>query len=165
MTSSCRLPFVLLLVLIGALPLIACSAPNSPSLSTEDEQQIRALEQAYVDAWLRDDTAAILATLSPDVVLMPGGSHPLVGLDAAREFWWPNDGSRTTITSYTTTIDEIGGNAFLAYLRGTGVLSFIYERDTLRIEQSSRNMTLTIVRKETGNAWRITRRMWAPLGQ
>ena len=112
MTSSCRLPFVLLLVIIGELPLIACSTPNSPSLSTEDEQQIRALEQAYVDAWLRDDTAAILATLSPDVVLMPGGSHPLVGLDAAREFWWPNDGSRTTITTYTTTIDEIGATLF-----------------------------------------------------
>lgn len=156
---------VLLFVLTGAVSFMACSGFDNAYLTAEDRQQIRTLEGAYVDAWLRDDSAAVLATLGPDVVLMPGGSHPLIGLDAAREFWWPDDGSRTTITTYTTTIDEIGGRGPLAYVRGTGALDFIYERDTVRIEQSSENMTLTIVRKGEDGVWRITHRMWASLGE
>jgi len=152
-------------VLAGALSLAACSVADRSLLSAKDEEKIHALEQAYVDAWVRGDSAAVLATLSPDIVLMPGGSQPLIGLDAAREYWWPDDGSRTTITAYTSTILEIRGSASLAYVRGASALNFIYERDTVRIEQSSRSMSLTIVRKGAGNEWRIIRRMWAPLNR
>jgi ketosteroid isomerase-like protein len=153
------------LVLIAAYPIAGCSVSDPSLLSTKDEQKIRALEQAYVDAWVRGDSAAVLATLSPDVVLMPGGGLPIVGLDAARGYWWPDDGSRTTITAYTSTIFEIRGSASLAYVRGASALDFVYERDSVRVEQSSRSMSLAIVRKGAGNEWRITHRMWAPLSQ
>lgn len=124
---------------------------------------IHGLDSAYVDAWLRDDTAAVLATLASDAVLMPVGQRPLTDLDAIGDFWWPTDGSHTRVTAYTTTIDEIGGGPDLAYVRGTGQLAFTYEKDGVRSNVTSRNMTLTLVKRAADGQWRISRRMWGPL--
>lgn len=149
-----------------ALVLVALSATGCASpaeLSDADRHAIRALDSAYVQAWLRDDTTGVLATLEPDAVLMPAGVRPLAGLDAIRSFWWPDDGSRTRVTAYRATVDEIGGTPTLAWARGTGALTFTYEKDTVRTEQSSHNMTLTVVAKQPDGSWRIRRRMWGPL--
>ena len=141
--------------------LLACG--GTAGLSTADRAAIRGLDSAYVDAWLRDDTAGVLATLASDAVLMPAGQRPLTDRAAIRDFWWPRDGSRTRITAYTTTIDEITGAGDLAYVRGTGELAFIYEKAGVRSEITSRNMTLTIVKRGPEGRWRIARRMWGPL--
>ena len=140
----------------------ATAAPLA-SLSRADVAAIRALDSAYVAAWLRDDTAAVLATLAPDAVLMPAGARPVAGHEAIRRFWWPSDGSRTRVTAYRTTVDEVSGAGALAYVRGTGTLSFTYERDTVRMEQTSRTMTLTVVARQPDGSWRIHRRMWGNL--
>lgn len=136
----------------------ACGRPTT--LSSQDRIALHRLDSAYVDAWLRDDTAAVLATLAPDVVLMPAGVGPLRGDSAIRAFWWPHDGSRTRVTAYQSTIDEIDGTPELAYIRGTGAMSFTYQKDTVRIQQTSRNMTLTIAARRPDGSWRIRRRMW-----
>jgi ketosteroid isomerase-like protein len=94
---------------------------------------------------------------------MPAGVRPLETPEAIREFWWPRDGSRTRVTGYTTTIEEIGGTQDLAYMRGTGELSFVYEKDTLRLEPTNRNMTLTLLARSADGRWRIRRRMWGPM--
>lgn len=147
------------------LPLGGCLATQSEgaALSAADRAAIRALDSAYVAGWLANDAGAVLATLDPEVILMPAGNRPLIGLDAARGFWWPSDGSRTTITSYTATIDELDGTPALAYVRGTSTLAFTYERDTLRANGTSKTLTLTLLRKSPDGRWRITRRMWGPL--
>lgn len=143
------------------LAAVACAAPGA--LTEEDRQAIRALDSAYVDAWLRDDTAAVMATLAPGAILMPAGVRPLEGDSAIRSFWWPTDGSRTRILAYETTVDEIDGGDSLAFVRGTGALHFVYEKDPTRLEQASRNMTLTVVARQADGSWRIHRRMWGPL--
>jgi len=145
------------------LAVIACNTPAG--LSDADRVAIRQLDSDYVDAWLRDDTAAVLATLAPSAVLMPAGQRPLTDLNAIRGFWWPTDGSRTRITAYETTIDDIGGGPDWAYVRGTGQLAFTYEQDSVRSEVTSRNMTLTIVTRGADGRWRIAHRMWGPLAQ
>lgn len=150
--------------LAAALLLSACgSGQGTAPLTEADSAALRAVDRAYVEAWLADDTAAVLATLAPDAVLMPAGARPLATPEAIREFWWPRDGSRTRVTGYTTTIDEIGGTRDLAYMRGTGQLSFVYEKDTLRLEQTNRNMTLTLLARAADGGWRIRRRMWGPM--
>jgi len=152
-----------LAAVLQTLGVLACG--GGAGLSDADRTAIQQLDSAYVGAWLRDDTAAVLATLAPDAVLMPAGQRPLTDLESIRAFWWPADGSRTRITAYTTTVDEIGGGPDLAYARGTGQLAFIYEKDTVRMQLASRNMTLMIVRRGTDGRWRIARRMWGPLAQ
>jgi hypothetical protein len=79
-----------LTVPIALAAVAACEGP--PSLTDEDRAVIHALDSAYVNAWLQDDTAAVLATLAPDAILMPAGVHPLQGDSAIRGFWWPADG-------------------------------------------------------------------------
>jgi ketosteroid isomerase-like protein len=148
----------------GLALLVTAAACGGPAgLSARDREAIRALDSAYVTAWLRDDTAAVLATLAPEAILMPAGVRPLVGDSAIRNFWWPTDGSRTRIVHYESTIDEIDGQEPVAYARGAGTLRFTYEKDTVRVEQSSRTMTLTILVRQDDGEWRIHRRMWGPL--
>ena len=150
--------------LATALLLCACNRwPGTAALTAADSIALRAVDQAYVEAWLADDTAAVLATLTPDAVLMPAGVRPLDTPQAIRDFWWPRDGSRTRVTQYTTTIDEIVGTQHLAYLRGTGRLSFTYQKDTLHVEQTNQNMTLTVLARTTDGRWRIRSRMWGPM--
>ena len=144
-----------------ALAHVACT--SVPSLSDADRQAIEALDTAYVNAWLQDDTAGVLATLAPDAVLMPGGVRPITGDAAIRQFWWPTDGSSTRVTAYTTTIDEIEGTASIAYVRGTGAITFTYAKDTVVTELTSNNMTLTVLTKQSDGRWLISRRMWAGL--
>jgi ketosteroid isomerase-like protein len=137
---------------------VSCGRPST--LSPGDRAALHLLDSAYVKAWLQDDTAAVLATLAPDAVLMPAGVGPLQGDSAIRSFWWPRDGSRTRITAYQSTVDEIDGTPTLAYMRGTGTMSFRYEKDTVRMQQTSRNMTLTVAARQPDGSWRIRRRMW-----
>ena len=150
--------------LAAALLFSACHAgPDHATLIAADSTALRALDQAYVQAWLADDTAAVLGTLAPDAVLMPAGARPLTTRDAIRDFWWPRDGSHTRITQYAATIDEIAGLRDLAYMRGTGRLTFTYVKDTLHLEQTSRTMTLTLLTRAPDGRWRIRSRMWGPI--
>lgn len=155
-----------LIRLLLAAPFLACQpvAPEEETLlSPEDVQAIRSLESAYADAWLRDDTTAVLATLDTAPVLQPAGQRPLVGLEAVRRFWWPGDGSETRILSYETSVDEVGGGGSWAFSRGTGVLTFTWRREGPPQTISSRSMSLTVYRRNSVGDWRIARRMWGPL--
>lgn len=93
-----------------------CQA-DTATLSDRDREAIRALTEAYVAGWLRDDTTAVMNTLAPDAVIMPAGMQPIIGQEAIRAFWWPGDGSRTQVTSFTLTVDEMGGNTRTAWVR------------------------------------------------
>lgn len=146
-----------------AQAVIFAGCGRGDSLPATDERAIRDLDQAYVVAWVRDDTAGVLATLADDGVIMPGGIRPLTTRREIQEFWWPRDGSRTRVTAYTTSIDEIRGTGSLAFVRGTGTVTFAYEKDSVATQQTTHNMTLTIVVKGSDGRWRISRRMWAPV--
>lgn len=146
-----------------ALLLAACAAAP-PALAPEDEAAVGALEESYRLAWLANDSAAVMATLAPDAVLMPAGVEPLVGDAAIRSFWWPADGSVTTITGYDIAVDEVSGSGDLAYLRGHADLAFTYvSPEGESSELTSRAAHLSIARRAPGGEWRIARRAWSAL--
>ena len=58
---------------------------------------------------------------------MPAGQHPLTTPNDVRSFWWPSDGSHTRILTFQRTIDEIGGESNVAWVRGTDTLTFTYD--------------------------------------
>ena len=148
--------------------LLACGgprrepAPGVRPFTADDERAVRAVDSAYVDAWLRDDTAGVLATLAPDAVLMPAGQHPLMSVAEIRGFWWPQDGSHTKILTFSRQLDEVGGQGDIAWTRGTDTLTFTYGKGAAApTPQGSRSMTLAVLRRERGGNWRISRMMWA----
>ncbi len=139
-------------------------AAGHAALTAADRAAVRALEESYRTAWLANDSAAVMATLVSDAVLMPAGVEPLVGDSAIRAYWWPDDGSRTTITRYDIDLDEVDGSGDLAYVRGRGLLEFTYvgpggEASDLASEAAH----LSIARRGEDGRWRIIRRAWSRL--
>jgi uncharacterized protein (TIGR02246 family) len=143
---------------------LACGKDTTPgrSLTARDSSDIETVRAAYVQAWLADDTSGVLATLDSDAVLLPPGRLPLKGEREIRAFWWPTDGSRTTITAFDWTLDEMVGTRELAFTRGISTVAWRYEKNTVRMEQTTRSTNLTILVRGADGRWRILRQMWGP---
>ena len=152
------------LSILAAGFLLACqdSTRHPASLTGQDSAAIESLRVEYVRAWLQDDTTGVLATLDSGAVLLPPGQLPVKGSAAIRAFWWPTDGSRTTITDFEWTVDELEGTPELAYTRGVSTVGWRYQKDTVRSEQSSRSVSLTILAPGADGRWRLVRQMWGP---
>jgi uncharacterized protein (TIGR02246 family) len=147
-------------IVIAATAGCATTSPPVSSFTVDDERAVRSIDSTYVAAWLRDDTSAVMNTLAPDVVLMPTGQQILASPNAVRSFWWPADGSHTKILTFQRTIDEVGGEANLAWMRGTDSLVFTYVKSGTSTQMTSRSMTLAVFRKQADGTWRISRMMW-----
>ena len=149
--------------LTGIAVATACASSRrvAPPLSDQDRAAIRANDSAYVADWLKDDTSGVLSHFTDDAVLIPGGLRPLSGLAAARAFWFPSDGSHTKLAMFTRSLDEIEGDAEVAYVRGSDSLRFSYARNGTIQEQAMRSVTLAVVRRRPDGTWRISRMMWA----
>ena len=122
------------------------------------------MEEAYRTGWLSNDSAAVMATLAPGAVLMPAGVPPLVGDSAIRSYWWPSDGSITTIDSYEIEVAEVEGSGDMAYLRGNGSLAFTYQDAEGEVSHlTSRAAHLSIAHRADDGTWWITRRSWSAI--
>jgi len=141
----------------------ACTAPENATLTDADRRAIQALDSSFVAAWLKDDTAGVMATLSADAVLMPSGRHPLIGHESIRAYWWPDDGSHTRIDAFVSRIEEVGGMNGMAFIRGDDSLTFTYSKGASGFTQSSRTVTLSVVARLPDGRWEFTRRMWSPV--
>ena len=141
---------------------IGCSRTQTgqATLPAEDNRAIRALDSAYVAAWLRDDTAGVLNTLAPDAVLLAAGQFPLTTPAEIKAFWWPGDSSRTRILTFDRVVDELRGAGDIAYMRGRDSLTYTYDKGSTHTRQSSRSMTLGVLRKSPDGGWKISRMMW-----
>lgn len=152
----------LLLLTVAAMLLAgACSRGPAPV----DEKSLRDLYSAYVEAWLKDDTAeqekAVLALFSRDAVIMPGGGlPPAEGLKSLREFWFPDGGGPTKVTHFTHEIDSVDVAAPIGVVSGRYTMSFAHEGQS--VTQAGNYM---IVAVQAGGGWRIKRMIWndAPL--
>jgi ketosteroid isomerase-like protein len=154
----------------GAAALVAvvvscCDGSASPSapLSPQARSAASAATVAYRDAWLSNRPDAVMATLTPDAVLLPSGMEPISGTAAIRAFWWPPDGPVTMITAMDQTIDEIAGEGDLAIVRGHGSLTFTMSQSGRETTRTQRSTFLNVVRRQGDGAWKITHRMWSDL--
>lgn len=152
------------LLLLGLGLVLACGDDtySGQGLTARDSSAIEAVRTAYVQAWLADDTSGVLATLDTGAVLLPPGRLPLKGEREIRAFWWPTDGSRTTITAFDWTLDEMVGTRGLAFTRGISTVGWRHQKDTVRAEQTTRSTNLTILVRGADGRWRILRQMWGP---
>jgi ketosteroid isomerase-like protein len=136
---------------------------TSEALTPQDVADIRALDARFVRGWLDNDRAAVLGVYAPDAILFPPGTAPLHGIAAIRAFWWPADGSRTRITKFERTIDEIDGTQRLAFLRGTSSLAWNYEKDGQTTTQTSRSTDLFLLTCDAEGHWHVIRQIWNTL--
>jgi uncharacterized protein (TIGR02246 family) len=164
--KSIRLRVAVVVSLALALVLTAESIlaqGRSEKLSEADLAKIRAVNEAYAAAWLKNDAEAVLNTLAETAVLIPQGNRPVEGIEAIKKFWWPADGPRTTIKSFTISTDEVGGAGDIAYVRGTFQFSFSYEEKGKTTELTNAGNYLMLMKRQPDGSWRISHRMWGDL--
>lgn len=124
-------------------------------------EYVKTAFETYHKAWLEADSAALLRQMAPNAVLMPPGLSPISGLAAIRDYWFPQDGSRTTVTAFDYTLDDIRLDGNLAYVRGSSTLSFRYEKDGKTQTRSDvRHHRLMVFERQDDDTWLITCNMW-----
>lgn len=138
----------LLAVFSACSPLAAEPGPEAAA--------IRRAGEAYVEAWVANDRASVLATLADDAVLLPAHGRPaVVGKPAIEAFWWP-PGPPATVEAFSSTVDEAGAEGGVGWSRGSFELTFTWQGRTT----TQRGTFLMLFRREADGAWRITHRMW-----
>ena len=144
------------------LALGAAAAPAADAaLSAADEKAVREVVAEYQRAWLANDADSVLRLFTSDAVLMPHhGVEPVVGLDAARAFWFPKDGPAVTITELVMTVDQVGGTCGMAFARGHSRVAWRTGQGADATSSSNAGTNLMLLRRQADGGWRITHQMW-----
>ncbi len=133
-------------------------------LSPRDAVSVRAVMEKYRTAWLANDAAGVRSVFTPDAVIMPHhGLAPAVGMNAINNFWFPPGAAKTTILKYVRPIDEIGGDAGLAYVRGRSEIAWKVEDKGKTENWKTSGSYLAILTRQTDGQWRITHMIWDDL--
>ena len=151
------------MMLILALLLGVLQRSNVPPTGTSaTDAAAREVTMRYRDAWLANDAARVMATLTPDAVLLPSGLAPIAGTEAIKRFWFPAGGPATTVTAMEQTIDIAEGGGDIAVVRGRGTLTFTVAGSN----PSPTTLTSTfinVLRRQPDGRWLIAVRMWSDL--
>ncbi len=155
-----------LLYAIYCLFLIRCSSSNNQHLqrkTTKDEIAIRQIHQDYVDGWLSNDEENILGLLEEDSRIQPNSMTPIEGKNNIRAFWFPEDGSTTTINQFETEIISLDVRDTLAITVHTSLLDWTYQKDTIKFGMIQHGINTTLFRKQQDKTWKIWRSMWTDI--
>ena len=144
---------------MNAMLILFLIAPAMTAVSPAVEPALR-LEQAYLAAWNANDRRAVMATMASDAVIIPSGGAPIAGTDSIERFWFPDDGSRTEVTSYETVVDGARAEGDVAWIWGRGRLSFTWQKGEERIARTQQSTFTMIARRGKGGEWRIVHRAW-----
>ena len=151
----------LALTLLAVTPAHALAADSRGALSAADQTKIRAVVEAYRSAWVANDREAVLRVFAESAVLMPNrGIEPVLGKQAAREFWFPAGGPPTTITAFTLTIDQLDGARELAYVRGRSMVEWVTGTGPGAKRFRNAGTNLTVLRRQADGTWRVVVLMW-----
>jgi len=147
---------VIILFCATAALLASCAKEPAPA----DESSLRALDSAYVEAWLTPDAAdqekAVLALFDRDAEILPGGGAPPEdGIANVRKFWFPEGAPPTIVTHFTHEIGDIELSGDIGVVSGRYTLSFTYENQS--IAQAGNYL---FVAKNSPGGWRIKRMIW-----
>ena len=138
------------------LLLIANSCSVNTELSSTDINDIKQLEDDYVEGWFKENQQeAVLKTFEENVAFIPHhGDKPVIGIKALKDFFWPN-GIGGIVNSFNHYPDTIEGNNQVAWVRGRFDInySWIVEKDT--ITTVNEGNYVIIARKQDNNQWKI----------
>jgi uncharacterized protein (TIGR02246 family) len=150
-------------VAVFSLPALASAGSQecAASLSARDAQAVRDVLEAYRSAWLRGDAKGVLATLSPDAVLLPAhGAAPVVGTAAITQYWWPPDAPPTTITRLDITVEHLGGDCQVAFASGHDDVWWTVVENGVTKTHGHPGTYLDVFVRMPDGVWRIARHMW-----
>ena len=151
---------------VAILVVVRATALSEPpdcgaGLSSADAAAIREVIETYRASWLRGDENGVLATFTPDAVLLPAhGASPVVGMAAIRSYWFPLGAAPTTITKLEITTEGLSGDCLIAYLHGRDDVSWSTVEHGVTKEYGHPGTYLNVMTKMPDGSWRIARHMW-----
>lgn len=133
---------------------------NTHALQAADVAAIKATIEAYRTAWLANDSKAVLATFTDDAVLLPAhGSQPVVGISAIEKYWF-TPGPPTIVTGLDITVEQVDGNATLAFAWGTDNVAWTVTESGQTHRHFHPGTYLNVMKKLPDGSWRIQAHMW-----
>lgn len=148
------------IVFVGLLAAGGCaSVPGrvAPSSAGESQDIARITERsrAFSAAYVRGDTAAMVAMYTPDAVIFPNNSEMLAGPEALLRYWTIPDGDR--IVRHVATPTQIRVDGDHAYDYG------VYEAEVIRQGQprpTTRGKYVIVWQRGADREWRIKLDIW-----
>ena len=131
------------------------------SPNADDAALIRAVLERYRTSWLANDPVGVQSCFTEDAVLMPHhGLDPIVGRKAINDFWFASSSAKTVVSKFERTIDEIGGDGSVSFVRGHSEVVWRIEDKGTAQEWRTHGSYLAILKKKPGSGWLITHLMW-----
>lgn len=129
----------------------ACAAPPPVQTPQDVSAEIRAANDAFVNAFMQGDAPTVAALYTPDAELLPPGSDVVSGTDAIQAFWQAV--MESGVASATLTTVEALGVDSLAYEVGRYALA---AADGAPIDQGK----YIVIWHRTPEGWRLHRDIW-----
>ena len=139
------------------LPLAVTTQP--PSFTDGDRAAVLKVTHEYRDGWLANDPARVMATLTPDAVLLPSGMAPIQGTAAIKAFWFPAK-PVTRVTAMELAVRDLHGDGAIAVARGEGSLTYTLDGGA---PVTQRSWFVNVLKKQINGRWLITQRAWSDL--
>lgn len=152
--------FFLTLVVIA----VSCSM-DKHVFTPSDQDTINEIRRNYTNGWLANDSQTILDLFAEDATIIPGKLSPITGKENIKEYWFPEDGSETTIHTYSVELLELNGTDSMAYSLEKGILNFTYTLNDFSTTKESISHASTVYRKNRQGEWKIISRMWTNLNE
>ncbi len=144
--------------IINAL-VVAVLTVGPPVLADEDHDAaaLRALDQAYANAWMNGDADGVMALFTEDATLVPHhGVAPVKGRDAIRKNWFDPDFAPTVVPESVRQPAEIFISGDIGVVRGRARLVWEYEGTRTTIPEG--NYVMIAIRHD--QRWRIRMLTW-----
>ena len=139
---------------------MACAHGSASQPPESEARALREVHEAYRRAWLANDTEGVMRLFAPDAVLMPHhGLAPVVGAEAIRAFWFA-PGPPTVITRLDLELDEVSVQGAIGLVRGRSHVEWTVEKGSTPERWANAGTFLTLLRRGSDGAWRITHHMW-----
>jgi uncharacterized protein (TIGR02246 family) len=159
-SSVYRLLALAILVLV-LVPHTSEGTDKSAPLSSRDVAAIRAVLERYRTGWLAGNADAVRGSFTRDAVLLPHhGVPPVVGMAAINEFWFPASSTKTTITKFVQTLDEVSGEGMLAYARGRSEVAWTVEDNGKSLDWRNGGNFFTVLKKQPDGNWLMSHLIW-----
>ena len=131
----------------------------SPS-PEEDAAAVRRLNDDYIRYWLENNEKGLLALFEPEARISPNSLCPIDSIENMSDFWFPKDGSITTIHRYEA--QEIGLKLMgdLAVTTQSTVLEWSYRKGDFSMGRIQDGIHTTVFRRQPDGSWKMWRKMW-----
>ena len=136
-------------------------AGKGASISSSDAAAIRAVLERYRTGWLAGNPDTVRNCFTQDAVLLPHhGVLPVVGMAAINEFWFPVNSAKATIIKFVQTLDEVGGEGTLAYVRGRSEVAWRVEDGANSQNWRNGGNFLVVLKKRADGTWLMSHLIW-----